>query len=157
MKIFLYLLTSSSFQTIRNKCQFALHARFFIKGTNLHYSYLQFTSSPCDLYCRKPAFNDQRPIKINEVSLHEIIAWGMSHILNIIPKLEAIGIVRKFPWNNVSGITINVQANERCYNIQYTHWNKLHNLSSRYQQIQTLCRLQNFYFNHSFWKIIDPS
>jgi len=118
-------------------------------------SYLQFTSSPCDLYCRKPAFNDQRPIKINEVSLHEIMAWGMSHILNIIPKLEAIGIVRKFPWNNVSGSTVNVQANERCYNIQYTHWHKLHNLSSRHQQIQTLCRLQNVHFNRSFWKIIN--
>ena len=155
MKIFLYLLTS--LQTIWNKCQFVLDARFFIKGTNLHYSYLQFTSSPCDLYCRKPAFNDQRPIKINEVSLHEIIVWGMSHILNIILKLEAIQIVRKFPRNNVSGITINVQGNERCYNIQYTHWHKLHNFSSRYQQIQTLCRLQNFYSKRSVWKIIDPS
>lgn len=76
---------------------------------------------PVTFTAEKPAFNDQLPIKINEVSLHEIIAWGMSHILNIIPKLEATGMVRKFPRNNVSGITINIQANERSYNIQHTH------------------------------------
>jgi hypothetical protein len=52
-------------QTSGNRWQSVVQARSFIISTNLLYIYFQIASSPRGLKSRKPAFNHQRPIKIN--------------------------------------------------------------------------------------------